>query len=230
MYDCFYNAKVKADISGSIRIDPKAYLSSMEALTTEQKYLKQIAEIKWQKGFKCRKCKHKEYYNIKKNFGRRCKNCTHEESAIMNTMFENSKLSITSTFQILNGMQENLVEYLELKKKYFATHPNFNWFEDSVPHENIRKSPESLSKKYEVAENSILFLFQRISDWMKKKNKEGYVEVEWDEGLKDKKSIKAYEALHNFLIYEDEQTPYPSIPTEKMMLEMAVLNKPYFDW
>ena len=168
----------------------------MEKRTTELEYLEQIAELKWEKGYKCAKCKHKEYYNIKKNFARRCKSCGYEESAIKNTMFENSKIPVITTFSLLFLMQETLEGFFLAKfnakslDTFSLGRTNIYKIDERFEGENIRDSLSSLAGYFEVAENSISLLFQRIHDRIKK-NKSKFIPslLEWNSGLKDKKSV-----------------------------------------
>ena len=62
---------------------------------------KYLSEIKWEQGYKCRKCGHQEYFSGKKPHSRRCKSCKHDESATAHTLFHKLKFSISKAFELL---------------------------------------------------------------------------------------------------------------------------------
>ncbi len=66
------------------------------------KALQFIADIKWEKGFVCRKCGHTNYCSGKTLASRRCTRCKKEESATAHTIFHNCKFSISKAFYIIN--------------------------------------------------------------------------------------------------------------------------------
>jgi two-component system, sensor histidine kinase LadS len=80
-----------------------------EALTTEQldalfesddKCLEFLADLKWEKGFVCRKCGNINYCAGKTPHSRRCTKCKSEESATTGTIFHNCKFPISKAFYI----------------------------------------------------------------------------------------------------------------------------------
>lgn len=155
----------------------------MEALTTEQEYLKRIAEIKWQKGFKCKKCNHKEFY-IRKDFTRECKNCNHRESAIFKTAFQSSKIPIEKKMAILLDVQDYF------KKNAYSDEPN------------KRISIERLALKHQLNKNSITLFFQTISKFVHRKNfSNGDAPEDFLMDLDEKARI-IYEDLFGVLIIE----------------------------
>jgi len=82
------------------------------------KCLKYLAELKWQDGFKCRKCGHKNYCSGKSSYARRCTRCKTEESATAHTIFHHCKIDIVDAFQIAYSVcKEPGISTYELSKK-----------------------------------------------------------------------------------------------------------------
>jgi transcription initiation factor IIE alpha subunit len=59
-----------------------------------------LAEVKWENGFKCRKCGNTNYCEGKTPFSRRCTKCKTEESASAGTIFHNCKFPVHKAFYI----------------------------------------------------------------------------------------------------------------------------------
>lgn len=80
-----------------------------KGLTTEQldalfdndeNCLEFLANLKWEKGFVCRKCGNTNYCSGKTPHSRRCTKCKSEESATTGTIFHNCKFPISKAFYI----------------------------------------------------------------------------------------------------------------------------------
>lgn len=59
-----------------------------------------VAGLKWEHGYKCRKCGYKKYYEDSQNLSRRCKACNHSESATAFTILEGTKFSLQKSLYI----------------------------------------------------------------------------------------------------------------------------------
>ena len=73
---------------------------AQELFNDSDKALNFIAEVKWEKGFTCRKCGHDNYCEGKSTASRRCTRCKAEESATAHTLFHNCKFPINKAFFI----------------------------------------------------------------------------------------------------------------------------------
>lgn len=62
---------------------------------------KYLSELKWAKGYSCRKCGNTNYLSGHLPYSRRCTKCRYEESVIANTIFQNTKLPINKSFYML---------------------------------------------------------------------------------------------------------------------------------
>lgn len=60
-----------------------------------------LGNLKWQKGYQCRQCRHREHMKGKSPFSRRCKVCKYEESVTAHTLFHKLKFPIEKAFELL---------------------------------------------------------------------------------------------------------------------------------
>lgn len=67
---------------------------------SDDKCLEFLADLKWAKGFVCRKCGNTNYCGGKTPHSRRCTKCKSEESATTGTIFHNCKFPISKAFYI----------------------------------------------------------------------------------------------------------------------------------
>ena len=70
-----------------------------ERFKTEDDCKKYLSEIKWEKGYSCKKCGHK-HSQIRKDFSRTCNVCSHTESAGAGTLFHKVKFGLKKAFFI----------------------------------------------------------------------------------------------------------------------------------
>jgi hypothetical protein len=73
-----------------------------------------LAEVKWEKGFICRKCGNTNYCPGKTPHSRRCTKCKKEESAAADTIFHNCKFPVHKAFYIAYNVckgKEDLSSY-----------------------------------------------------------------------------------------------------------------------
>lgn len=62
---------------------------------------KYLSELKWAKGYACRKCTNKYFLAGYLPYSRRCTKCGYDESVIACTIFQNSKIPINKAFYML---------------------------------------------------------------------------------------------------------------------------------
>lgn len=65
---------------------------------TEQQCQEQLFKLRWPEGFKCPKCEHGQYYELKTRLLFQCKKCRHQCSLTSGTIFSSSKLPLTIWF------------------------------------------------------------------------------------------------------------------------------------
>lgn len=106
-----------------------------------------LSLVKWQTGYKCKKCKCEKYCKGKKPFSRRCIKCSYDESPTAGTMFDRCKFPLLIAFHIAfkistkkKGMSTiELSNEFELRQK---TCWKFKW--------KIQQAMQS-SKQYKLA-------------------------------------------------------------------------------
>ena len=62
--------------------------------------LQYLADLKWQNGYKCRKCGHTNFCKGKMKFSRRCTKCKYDESPTVHTIFHRCKINLRDAFEI----------------------------------------------------------------------------------------------------------------------------------
>lgn len=101
--------KDNAELKTNIEKITDARIKSAELTFEEfsQKYPDQekcysfLADLKWNKGFTCKKCGYANYSTGRKPFSRRCNKCAYEESPMHDTIFENNRIPINKAFYIV---------------------------------------------------------------------------------------------------------------------------------
>lgn len=79
-----------------------------------------LASIKWDKGYKCKRCGYEKYCKGKKSFSRRCIKCSHDESPTAGTMFDKCKFPLLLAFHIAFKIstKKKGMSSLELSKEF----------------------------------------------------------------------------------------------------------------
>ncbi len=81
-----------------------------ELFQDDEKCLEFLAEVKWEKGFICRKCGNHNYCPGRTPYSRRCTKCKTEESAAAGTIFHNCKFPIHKAFYIAYNVCKGIEE------------------------------------------------------------------------------------------------------------------------
>jgi len=71
-----------------------------ELFQNDEKCFEFLADLKWSKGFECRKCGNTNFCQGKTAHSRRCTKCKTEESAAAGTIFHNCKFPVHKAFYI----------------------------------------------------------------------------------------------------------------------------------
>lgn len=67
----------------------------------QEKCYQLLADLKWSKGFTCKRCGYTNYSHGRKPCSRRCNRCAYEESPMHDTIFENNRIPINKAFYIV---------------------------------------------------------------------------------------------------------------------------------
>lgn len=82
----------------------ESIIDFFDTYKTDKDCLFYLAKIKWQDGFKCKKCNHIKCTIRKSNYARDCNLCHHIESPTANTLFHKVKFGIRKAFTIVFEM------------------------------------------------------------------------------------------------------------------------------
>lgn len=71
-----------------------------EMFNSDEKCLEFLSNVKWAKGFSCKKCGNTNFCSGKEPFSRRCTKCKTKETATNGTLFHHVKFPISKAFYI----------------------------------------------------------------------------------------------------------------------------------
>lgn len=79
-----------------------------------------LSNIKWEDGYKCKRCENDKFSAGKKPLNRRCTKCNYDESPTVGTLFEKLKFSILIAFHIVFKIstKKKGMSSLELSKEF----------------------------------------------------------------------------------------------------------------
>ena len=94
-------------------------LEYMEKFGTEEKCRQHLFESRWSDGFKCPKCEHGEYFDIKARNLHQCKSCNHQVSVTAGTIMDKTRTPLRKWFLAFYYMSEDKrgISALALKNK-----------------------------------------------------------------------------------------------------------------
>ncbi len=78
-----------------------------EKFKDDEDCLKHLSNIKWAKGFKCKKCGHGKYCQGNGKYTRQCTSCNYNESPTCDTLFHKVKFSLLKAFYIVYYVSTN---------------------------------------------------------------------------------------------------------------------------
>lgn len=119
-------------------------LEFAERFKTDLDCEKYLADLKWENGYSCRKCKHSKY-QLRKDYSRTCNVCSDTESPSSETLFHRVKFGLRKAF--------------------------FICFEMSTTTKDL--SALQMSVRYGVAENTARLFMHKVREAMKSDEKEG---------------------------------------------------------
>jgi transposase-like protein len=94
-------------------------LEYMENYGTEEQCREHLFNNRWPNGFKCPKCEHREYFDIKSRNLYQCKSCNHQVSVTAGTIMDKTRTPLRKWFLALYYMSEDKrgISALALKEK-----------------------------------------------------------------------------------------------------------------
>lgn len=139
--------------------------------------MKQLADIKWQSGYSCRKCGCERYIGGKQLYSRRNKRCNYDESPTAHTLIHKAKFGIENAFEMLYDIatskktvvvfgSANASKWSKLLHGFLGTRPKRRckgvaeslWMEmytsmslKSEPHRKANKEEVNLKRRYALS-------------------------------------------------------------------------------
>ena len=74
----------------------------LKEFDTREKCLRYLCDLKWGKGFRCRKCDHAKFVKGKTWYYRKCQSCKWDESCTSHTLFHRIKFPLPTAFALVS--------------------------------------------------------------------------------------------------------------------------------
>lgn len=147
-----YNYKLKKEIKeekiSRIYNQEISYEQFLESYPDDEACLKAIQDIKWPRGFKCKKCGYDKFSNASVWYRKKCNKCGYIESITSNTLFHHLKFPLNKAFYLA---------YVEYAKAEFTN-------EELSHHISLRK-PTVWAFRNKVSERMQDKKYQKITNW-----------------------------------------------------------------
>ena len=103
--------------------------SFLKDFGTKEQCYSYLSDLKWSKGYTCKKCGHKVSVKGRKWYYRKCQVCKYDESCTAHTLFHNTKFHITKAFLMIHQLTtlKKGMSTHELARQH-AVHQNTAWF------------------------------------------------------------------------------------------------------
>ena len=87
-------------MAGRVKFGGVNSITFNRTFKTDEDCLQYLSSLKWEVGYRCKRCKNEKYCPGKKLYNRRCTKCRYEESPTSGTMFDKVKFSLLKAFHI----------------------------------------------------------------------------------------------------------------------------------
>lgn len=124
------------------KFNSESLIELVERFPTEQSCREYLSEIKWAKGYKCRKCGH-DRYQLRQDVSRCCNICKTIESPTANTMFHRLRFGLRTAFMIIfeMGCSTKGMSASQISRRYDISRPTAHFFMHKV--RSVMKSSKS---------------------------------------------------------------------------------------
>jgi hypothetical protein len=99
------NDKLEEDVKtiskDRVMVKPLSFEDFKATYSSDEECYRFLEELKWSKGFKCRKCKHDTYSSGPILYSRRCNHCKYIETPTSHTVFHRLRFPIVKAFYIM---------------------------------------------------------------------------------------------------------------------------------
>ena len=97
-----------------------------ELYLSEEACSQKVQEMRWPKGYRCDNCQHENYWQFKRGNKQifQCKSCRHQCSLTAGTLFEHTRLPLTTWFLAIHliSQSKNSASALELHRQLKVNH------------------------------------------------------------------------------------------------------------
>ncbi len=136
--------QVKEETRSRILIEKVSYDEFLSIFPNDNSCLQYLENLKWEKGYSCKKCGYDSYSNGEKAFSRKCNKCKYSESTTAGTLFHSIKFPLNKAFYITHDTfkesnfytLEELSDIIDLRK---ATVWSFRKKVQEVKAEKLKK-------------------------------------------------------------------------------------------
>lgn len=94
------NKQVKEQVKARAMSDFLSFEEFSEAFINENACFQLLNNLKWENGFKCKKCGYDKFQNLQKSMSRKCAKCNSIESSTANTLFHGVRFHLVKAFYI----------------------------------------------------------------------------------------------------------------------------------
>jgi len=116
--------KVKEETKARISAEEVSYEEFSKIFPNEHHCMKYLGDLKWDKGFVCKKCGNSKFSEADNHFTRKCTTCKYAESVTASTLFHGIKFPLNKAFYIVYTTSystkkytiDQLAEILELRR------------------------------------------------------------------------------------------------------------------
>ena len=133
------------------------FVEFTQSFGTDEQCFAYLCEVKWKKGYQCRKCKHEKFVKGRTWYYRKCQKCQFDESCTSNTLFHKLKFPITKAFWIVYqvGTMKKGLSTMEISRQ-FGIHQKTAWFFKRKIQQAIQNGEvPKLKENVEVDETSV---------------------------------------------------------------------------
>jgi hypothetical protein len=92
---------VKELVKARVMVEEVDFEEFSKIFPSEESCYRYLAELKWDKGYICRKCNHARFCEGKDKYSRRCTRCRYDESPTAYTIFHRLKFDIVKAFYMV---------------------------------------------------------------------------------------------------------------------------------
>jgi hypothetical protein len=114
---------IKKQAKDRVMLKPLNFEEFKGIYPDDESCYKYLEDLKWSKGYQCRKCGNTNYIRGKYDNSRRCTRCRYDESVTAHTIFDNQKFSILKAFYMIflilerrEITEEELASMLEMRR------------------------------------------------------------------------------------------------------------------